>query len=160
MPESLSSSTTAPSTIFGRIWSAENGHLFRSEKHGVMAIADAFPRMPLQVVVAPAEGSPGEEAHFYDLDIRQQRKILEVGLAVGSKILDHCAPGQRSMCTLEGFAVNDHPHIVYYAGERGEGINRYTGKMLGEEAIQRTLELITFEPCETRLLERRLDHIE
>lgn len=147
------------STIFERIWRQGDGHLFRSERHGVMAVADAFPRMPLQVVVAPAVGNPGEEVHFFDLELPKQRRLLEVGLAVGSKILEHCAPGQRSMFILEGFAVKDHAHIVYYAGERGQGINRYTGQVLGEEAVQRTIQAITFKAVESELLEARLDLI-
>lgn len=61
------SSVRPVSTVFERIWQEPDGHLFRSENHGVMAIADAFPKMPLQVVVAPAAGNPGEEVHFYDL---------------------------------------------------------------------------------------------
>lgn len=151
--------TTPRSTIFERVWQQKTGHLFHSEKHGVMAVADKFPKMPLQVVVAPATGQPGEEVHFYDLAPEKQRKLLEVGLAVGSKILDHCMPGQRSMFTLEGFAVKDHAHIVYYAGERGQGIDRYTGQVLGEEAVRQTIEAITFEPIEVKLLEARLDQI-
>ncbi len=151
---------TAPtSTIFERIWRQQNGHLFRSERHGVMAVADAFPKMPLQVVVAPESGEPGKDVHFYDLELSKQRKLLEVGMAVGSKILNHCTPAQRSMFTLEGFAVKDHAHIVYYAGERGQGIDRYTGQVLGQEAVQRTIDAITFEPVEVELLEARLDLI-
>ena len=146
-------------TIFERVWSQPDGHLFKSERHGVMAVADAFPKMPLQVVVAPARGNPGEEVHFYDLELKQQRKLLEVGLVVGSKILGHCMPGQRSMFTLEGFAVKDHAHIVYYAGERGQGIDRYTGTYLGEEAVQQTMEALNFTSAEVELLETRLNTI-
>lgn len=152
--------TTAPaSTIFERIWRENNGQLFRSERHGIMAIADAFPKMPLQVVVAPAGGEPGREVHFYDLELPKQRKLLEVGLAVGARILDHCTSEQRSMFTLEGFAVPDHAHIVYYAGRRRQGEDRYNGEVLGAEAVQRTIEAITFEPVEAELLEARLDLI-
>jgi len=150
---------TSTSTIFERIWQQPSGHLFKSERHGVMAIADAFPKMPLQVVVAPAHGNPGKETSFYEMPITTQRKLLEVGLAIGSKILDHCRPEQRSMFTLEGFAVKDHPHIVYYAGERGEGINRYTGMCLGDLAVQQTAELIMFTPVESELINARLDQI-
>ena len=157
MPEIAAS--TPSLTIFERIWQNKADHLFHSEKHGVMAIADAFPRMPLQVVVAPASGMPGKEVHFYDLEQDKQRKLLEVGLAVGSKIPSHCMPGQRSMFTLEGFAVADHAHLVYYAGVRGQGIDRYTGQVLGEEAVQRTIEAIRFEPHESTALEARLDVI-
>lgn len=157
----MSKTVTPPlaTTVFEKIWQQDAGHLFRSERHGVMAIADAFPRMPLQVVVAPDAGNPGEDVHFYDLELIQQRKLLEVGLAVGSKILDHCTPGQRSMFTLEGFAVRDHAHIVYYAGERGQGIDRYTGQVLGEAAVRHTVESITFEPAEIDVLNARLDQI-
>jgi hypothetical protein len=63
------------------------------------------------------------------------------------------------MFTLEGFAVKDHAHIVYYAGERGQGIDRYTGQVLGEEAVQRTIQAITFKAVEAELLEARLDLI-
>ena len=156
---SESATTASTPTIFEQIWQQGPDHLFRSQKHGVMAIADAFPRMPLQVVVAPSSGKPGDEVHFYDLELTKQRKLLEVGLAVGSKILEHCTPGQRSMFTLEGFAVKDHAHIVYYAGERGQGMDRYTGQVLGENAVERTIEAITFEPVEAELLEARLDQI-
>lgn len=63
------------------------------------------------------------------------------------------------MWALEGFAVKDHPHLVHYAGERGQGIDRYTGQCLGDIAVQRTLELITFTPIESEILEARLDQI-
>lgn len=152
--------TSSTTTVFERIWQQPDGHLFKSSRHGVMAIADAFPKMPLQVVVAPETGMPGEEAHFYDLDLAKQRKLLEVGLTIGAKILKYCIPGQRSMFTLEGFAVKDHPHIVYYAGERGQGIDRYTGTCLGEIAVQQTLEVITLSPVEAEILEARLDGIQ
>lgn len=150
-----------PTTIFEGVWQQPSGHfLFRSERHRVMAVADTRPRMPLQVVVAPADGTPGKKAHFYDLKLSQQRRLLEVGLAVGSKILNHCNPGQRSMCTLEGFGVEDHPHIVYYAGERGQGKDRYNEDLhLGDAAVQQTLELIRFTAAEATLLEARLDLI-
>ena len=157
MSEATDSSPTT--TALERIWNRPQGHLFKSERHRVMAFADDFPKMPLQVVVAPASGKPGEEVHFYDLELRQQRVLLEVGIAIGTKILANCMPGQRSMATLEGFAVKDHAHIVYYAGERGEAINRYTGIMLGQAAVNQTIELVTFSPSEAHLLETRLDHI-
>ncbi len=159
MASVVSPSTTISSTIFEQIWHQESGHLFRSEKHGVMAIADKFPKMRLQVVVAPSTGKASENVHFYDLELIQQRKLLEVGLAVGRKILDNCAPGQRSMFTLEGFAVKDHAHVLYYASERGEGVQRYVGSVLADAAVQQTIELITFEPVESQLLEARLDQI-
>jgi hypothetical protein len=124
-----------------------------------MAIADPFPKMPLQVVVAPAIGELDGEAHFNNLAVKTQRKLVEVGFAVGSKILENCGAGQRSMFTLEGFGVNNHVHLVYYAGERGQGIDRYTGPCLGEQAVQQTLELIQFAPVEAELLEARLDQI-
>jgi hypothetical protein len=124
-----------------------------------MAVADAYPRMPLQVVVAPATGKPGQEVHFHNLELQEQRKLFEVGMAVGSKILEHCAPGQRSMFALEGFAVKDHAHLVYFAGERGQGVNRYTGLPLGQAAVQQTIEAVTFQPAEIELLEARLDLI-
>lgn len=145
------------STVFERIWQESTGHLFKSERHGVMAVADAYPKMPLQVVVAPATGTPGETVHFYDLELQQQRKLMEVGLVVGSKILANCMPDQRSMFTLEGFAVKDHAHLVYYAGERGQGIDRYTGTCLGDAAVQNTINAITFSPADVEELEFRLD---
>lgn len=152
--------TVAPiSTIFERVWQKNDGHLFRSERHGIMAIADAFPKMPLQVVVAPAKGEPGKDVHFYDLELIQQRKLLEVGLGVGARILAHCMPGQRSMIAIEGFGVRDHAHLVCYAGERGQGEARYNGEVLGAEAVQRTIDAITFGPVDAESLEARLDLI-
>ncbi len=148
------------STIFEKVWQQPNGHLFKSEIHGVMAIADRFPRMPLQVVVAPSSGTPHKDQHFYDLGLDQQRKLLELGLIVGSKILNHCTPNQRSMFTLEGFAVKDHAHLVYYAGERGQGIDRYTGGILGDEAVQRTIEVVSFSPVEAEQAEARLAQLD
>lgn len=147
-------------TIFERVWHDPTGHIFKSVRHGVMAFADKFPKMPLQVVVALSQGTSGEDQHFNDLPIEKQRKILEVGLVVGKKILSNCEENERSMFTLEGYAVRDHAHVVYYAGERGQGINRYTGQALGEEAVQRTIELVTFSPEEAQLVEARLSKID
>ena len=151
--------TTPPPTAFETIWQQPDGHLFKSTRHGVMAIVDVYPRMPLQVVVAPRSGNSGGIAHFYDLDLPQQRKLLEVGLMVGAKILQHCSEEQRSMFTLEGFAVKDHPHIVYYAGIRSQGVDRYTGACLDEAAVQQTRDAISFSRHDTEALELRLDAI-
>lgn len=153
-------SLAAPQTIFEKIWQQPAGHLFRSEKHQVMAIADAFPRMPLQVVVAPAYGTPGVDAHFNDLPLPMQRKLAEVGFMIGHKILQHCTPSQRAMFTLEGFAVKDHAHVVHYAGERGQGIDRYTGPMLGQTAVEHTIEAIVMSDLDTHVLESRLDRVD
>lgn len=146
-------------TVFERVWQQEDGHLFKSEWHSVMVVVDPYPRMPLQVVVAPADGTPGKEQHFHDLSVEQQRKLWEVGMIVGAKIMRQCFPGQREMFTLEGFAVPDHAHIVYYAGSRGQGINRYSGPILGEEAVERTRQAMAFTEYESELLDRRLDRV-
>ena len=160
MSESANQSGGAlATTIFERVWQQPDGHLFRSERHGVMAVADLFPKMPLQVVVAPATGQPGETVNFFDLTVVKQRQLLEVGLVVGRKILQNCLPGQRSMFSLEGFAVPDHAHLIYYAGQRGQGLDRYTGKVLGPEAVQYTLDVIQFRPAEAKILETNLDEI-
>lgn len=150
---------TLRTTIFENVWNQPEGHLFKSEEHGVMAVADKFPRMPLQVVVALSEGTPGVDQHFQDLELVQQRRLLEVGMVVSAKILRHCNPGQRSMFTLEGFAVPDHVHIVHYAGERRQGIDRYDGRVLGQRAVEKTLELVAFTSAEVDQLESRLDSL-
>lgn len=147
-------------TVFEEVWNdSTTPFLFRSDKHKVMAIADKFPRMPLQVVIAPASGNPGEIVHFHDLNEITQDKLWTVGKAIGKKILSASSSPQRSMFTLEGFAVEDHAHLIYYAGVRREGINRYTGELLGDLAVQRTVEAITLSLDESIALESKLDGI-
>lgn len=150
------SKPNSPQTRFENL---TTGHLFYSERHEVMAFVDPFPRMPLSVVVAPTRGTPGENAHFYDLDLVMQRRIMEVGFFVGRKILDRCGPDQRAMFTLEGFGVPDHAHVVHYAGVRGQGADRYDGVDLGPEAVDAAYRALAFAPYETELLNMHLERV-
>ncbi len=116
----------------------------------------------MQVVIAPAKGTPGRRSHLFGPDVSptMRRKVLEVSSFICAKILEHCDPDQREMLTVEGFGVEDHPHAVAYAGARREGINRYTGPVLGAEAVRRTTKLITFSPDETAEIVNILDKID
>jgi diadenosine tetraphosphate (Ap4A) HIT family hydrolase len=149
----------ADMTVFERIWNKPDEHLFLSERHGVMAAVDAFPRMPLQSVVAPQFGTKGQASHFNLLPTVTKRKLLEVADAVGQKILQHCTPEQRVITHIEGYGIDDHAHIVLFAAERKQGANLYIGETLGPIAVQHTLETIRFSPTEAEQLEARLDDI-
>src|SRR5687768_7611405 len=108
----------AEPTVFERVWSSPDEHLFRSERHEIMAAVDTFPKMPLQAVVAPRTGYKGQQAHFNLLPHPVKRKLLEVADAVGSKILQQCSINQRAITHIEGYGVEDHPHIVLFAAEK------------------------------------------
>lgn len=147
------------STIFEPIWDQPDGPLFKSERHGVMVFADAFPRLPLQVVVATQYGTPGHEVHFSQLPRITRRRMHEVADAVEEKIFAECEPGQRVITHTEGFGVPDHPHIVLFAGERKQGESLYSGPVLGEMAVRHTLEAISFSTIDRMELEGRLSRV-
>ena len=146
-------------TIFERVWRNTDEHLFLSERHGIMAAVDTFPRLPLQSIVATRVGTKGVPAHFNLLPRPLKRKMFEVADAVGEKILQHCSPAQRAITHIEGYGVSDHPHIVLFAAERKQGTDLYAGESLGPIAVQHTLEAIRFNPAEAEELEARLDEI-
>jgi hypothetical protein len=147
-------------TILERVWDNPEEHLFLSKRHGVMAAVDTFPRMPLQSVVATQYGTPGQPAHFNLLPQPVKRKLLEVADAIGAKILSNCTPDQRAITHIEGYGINDHPHIVLFAAERKQGAELYTGTNLGPLAVQRTLEVVRFNSVEAHELELRLDELD
>ncbi len=134
-------------------------HLFKSERYGVMALADPFAKFPMHVVVAPREGMPDEEVYFSDLPRITKRLLHEVSDAVEEKIKQHCQPGQRVITHTEGFGIPDHAHIVLFAAERGEGQSLYVPCSAGALAVQHTLEIISFSPIEAQALEQRLDQV-
>ena len=146
-------------TIFERVWHRPDEHLFMSERHGIMAAVDTFPRLALQSVVAPRYGTPGTPAHFNLLPRPLKRKLFEVADAVAEKILHNCDPNQRTTTHIEGNGVKDHAHIVVYASEPKQGADLYTGEILGQLAVQHTLEVIRFSLEESADLEARLDEI-
>lgn len=147
-------------TVFERVWQTPEEHLFLSERHGVMAAVDAFPRMPLQSVIAARFGTKGVQQHFNLLPRILKRKMHEVADAVGEKILRHCEPTQNVITHIEGRGVTDHAHIVVCAGEKDEGLNLYKGECLGLTAVQHTIEVIRFTHVESAELEARLDQIQ
>ncbi|MDX1766204.1 MAG: hypothetical protein R3313_04605, partial [Candidatus Saccharimonadales bacterium] len=147
------------STVFEDAWHHTDNHIFRSERHQVMAIADIAPRLPLQVVVAHRSGYPGRDVGFSDLSTLHKRKLNEVAGAVGEKMAKHITEGQRVITHSEGFGVPDHPHIVLFAAARKEGERLYNGPPLGAIAVQNTIEVVKFTPVEAESLEARLDHV-
>ncbi|MGF7228760.1 MAG: hypothetical protein ACQR33_02125 [Candidatus Saccharibacteria bacterium] len=152
-------SREASQTVFEQIWGKPDGHIFKSARFGVMAVADAFAKFPYQVVVAPKDGSAGEAVRFSDLSRHTKRTLHEVADAVEEKIAAQCGDTERVITHTEGFGVPDHAHIVLFAAERKQGEALYTGSPLGQLAVQNTLDVITFTPIEHRLLEARLEEI-
>ncbi|HWZ66074.1 MAG TPA: hypothetical protein VNX65_04795 [Patescibacteria group bacterium] len=157
---SASSQENHSTTVFEDAWMQSGGHIFKSEKHGVMARPDLFPKFNLQVVVTPRNGSPGNLVRFSDLPRSTRLKLHMVADEVEEQIAEHCGPDQRVITHVEGFSVGDHPHVVLFRAERREGERLYTGSPLGPLAVQNTLEVITFTPVKAQLLEARLDEIQ
>jgi diadenosine tetraphosphate (Ap4A) HIT family hydrolase len=160
-------------TVFEKAWQQDdNGlYLFRSEKHAVMALAALYPRLPLQVVVAPNEGEFGTHVHFSQLPRSTKRKLHEVADAMDEKMFTLLQKDQRVVTEIvpprtesvtthtEGFGVPDHAHIVLFAAERKEGELQYNGAALGEDAVARTVKLMRFNQKETAQLNQRLSHL-
>lgn len=148
-------------TVFEKAWRKDDSglYLFRSEKHEVMALADPFPKLSLQTVIAPSEGLKGENVHFNTLPRSARRKLHEVSDAIGEKMATHLGPNERVVTHIEGFGVPDHAHIVMFAAERKEGEALYNGALLGEDVVRRTVELLRFNEEETAQLNQRLSHI-
>jgi len=147
-------------TIFERVAADKpDEHLFLSQRHGIMAAIDTYPRMPLQCVVAPTVNDANVEGHFNRLPSGMRQKMHEVADTLGEKVLACCTSGQRPITHIEGFGVADHPHIVVFAAERGQGADLYTGANLGPVAVQHTLEVMRFTLEEATELEARLDQI-
>jgi hypothetical protein len=147
-------------TILERVWYKPDEHLFVSRRHHVMAAVDAFPRLPLQAVVAPQFGTKGKPAHFNALPPEMRRKLHEVADTVGGMIMQRCEEGQRAMTHIEGFGVSDHPHIVLFAAEQGQGANLYDKTVkLGNSAVEHALNILRLTEDEAAALERRLDKL-
>jgi diadenosine tetraphosphate (Ap4A) HIT family hydrolase len=135
-------------------------HLFKSEHHSVMAVADPYAKFPMHVVVAPRDGRPGEDVRFSKLPRLTRRLLHEVADAVEQKIEDYLEPEQRVVTHTEGFGINDHAHIVLFAAIRGEGESLYDkAKLVSPLIIQHTLDVITFNPIEAMDLEQQLDQV-
>ena len=159
-PSAEAEKPVADSTIFERVWNQPGGHLFKSEWHGVMVVADIFPKLPLQVVIAPSTGEVGKIVHFSNLPRRTRLKLHEVSDAMGEKMLPLCDDNQRVITHTEGVGVPDHAHIVKFIAEPGHGQRLYNGRQLGNLAVQDAVRLLTFSEEETRLLEDHLDEID
>jgi hypothetical protein len=134
-------------------------HLFKSEQHGVMAVADPFAKFHLHVVVAPREGDPGKDVRFSKLPLLTKRLLHEVADAVEEKIERHIEPEQRVITHTEGYGIPDHAHIVLFAAKRGEGKDLWVPRSAGELAIEHTLNAISFNPNEAEMLDQRLAQV-
>jgi hypothetical protein len=109
-----------------------------------MAIADLYPKLPLQAVVAPSSGTKGEKVRFIDLPRSTRRKLHEVADAVAEKILPYVEGDQDTITHIEGKGIKDHGHIVVGADKLNERGALYTGMSLGADAVRRTVELLRF----------------
>lgn len=150
-------------TVFEKVWDKPEEHLFRSEKHGVMAAADRFPKLRLQSVIAPKEGASGQEASIYSYPEEMQLKLFVVASALGRKMLDNCVDGERVITHIEGFNIPNHPHIVMFAAVRNAGVGLYSpgpqSEVFLNSRFEDTLEVMRFTPVEAKELEARLDEV-
>ncbi len=147
-------------TVFEGVWESCENPLFKSEEHGVMAVADAFPKFPYHTVLFPREGED-QKVHVHKLARAEAHKLYAVKHAIGAKILEHCDDEQRIVDHTEGFAVPNHAHIVLFAALRGEGKALYDKAILpnSEEIIEQTIRDITLSEHEGAALEDELDVI-
>lgn len=158
-------------TVFEKVWSAPNTHfLFKSEKYGLMIVADTMPKFTYQVVVAPSSGSAENDAHFYRLPLAVRQALHLLADAVALKILelssqqatkelrdDAIDSDDRVVTHIEGFAVRRHPHIVVFGGvERGESKRLHYDTTLGSAAVQNTIQNIVFTDAEVKDLEAKI----
>ncbi|HET8709532.1 MAG TPA: hypothetical protein VFL85_04625, partial [Candidatus Saccharimonadales bacterium] len=149
-----------PLTVFEKVWQQDpDTHLFHSEDHGVMAVADAFPKLPLQLVVAPKHGSDMEQAAFEDLPVFTRLVLHTVADAMQAKIRRYCTLGQMPVRHIEGRGVPNHPHIVLFAGEKGQGKDLYTGQLLGQTAVRSTMQSLRLLHNERAELNAQLDQL-
>jgi len=158
-------------TVFETAWlqEANDLSLFRSDEYNVIALADPYPKLPLQMVIAPSEGSAGMNVHFAELPRSMKRRLHEVSDAFGEKMLTVLSQDQRAIVDevsgqephvhIEGFGIRDHAHIVMFGAERRQGERLYNGTSLGEDTVRRTVELMKFTAEETARLNQRLAHL-
>jgi hypothetical protein len=82
--------------VFENTWiQDDNGlYLFHSKEHEVMALADLYPKLPIQAVIAPSKGTKSEKVRFNALPATTRRKLHEVADAIGEKLLQYVDPDQ------------------------------------------------------------------
>jgi diadenosine tetraphosphate (Ap4A) HIT family hydrolase len=151
-------------TVFENAWDQEDNPnmLFRSDKHGVMALADLYPKLLPQVVIAPKDGKKGEVVHLHSLPPILRLRLHHVADTVAEKIqtyIDEQYTDDYVITHIEGRGVKDHAHIVVGAGEAKEGVALYTGASLGEDVVRRTVEFLRFNEEEAARLNRQLARI-
>ncbi len=148
-------------TVFERVvQNAPEEHLYLSERHKVLMAVDPFAKLPLQSVIAPTKGTPGQESHFDELPFRAQLKLHTASSYLGKKMLELCEPGERVIKHIEGFAVSDHPHIVTYVAERGQGRDLYDGSFIGAAAVALATEQLRLDEHEVDELDEILTRID
>lgn len=154
--------TQIPSlTVFERVvQNAPDEHLYLSERHKVLMAVDPFAKLPLQSVIAPTTGSAGQESHFDELPFRTQLKLHAASSFIGKKMLELCEPGERVIKHIEGFGVPDHPHIVTYVAERGQGRDLYDGSFIGAAAVAPATEQLRLNDDEVDELDGLLTTID
>ena len=144
-------------TVFERVWDNPDTHfLFKSAVHKIMAIADIRPKLPLQFVVAPAEGAD-RTVRFEDINPLMAAKMHVVGHMIGRTLHRYLDDGQNMLHRVEGFNVPNHPHIVYAAGYRGEGAKFYDDGFADDVEILRTNSKAYVEHTENLAIEELLD---
>jgi diadenosine tetraphosphate (Ap4A) HIT family hydrolase len=151
-------------TVFENAWNQEDNPdmLFRSENLGIMALADLYPKLLPQIVVAPKDGKKGEVVHLHNLPPILRLRLHHVADTVAEKVqayIDEQYTDDYVITHIEGRGVKDHAHIVVGAGEAKEGVALYVGASLGESAVQRTIELLRFNDEETAKLNHQLSRI-
>ena len=135
--------------------------LFRSDWHGVAALVDPFPKMPYQSLAIPFKPFREGERVLGDTSELEALSVAAVALALQRKIQRLCGAGQLALTHTEGYGVPTHPHIlVYQSYERGSGAKLYTGDVLKDWPVERTLGVLSFSAPESDALLRTLDAVQ
>lgn len=127
------------------------------ESDDYVALVDRYPKFIGQVVVFPHAGRPGENVAPYD---------LPTGTRIGLDYLSHVVqsrmssqfPRGRIIRHEEGFAVPDHPHVVLFPAERGQGKRLYEPSDFQPDTdyFKYTQRLLKIEEEQKKIVDERL----
>lgn len=127
------------------------------EGEDYVALVDRYPKFVGQVVVFPQEGRPGEDIAPYDLPARTRLGLDYLSHVVQSRMRTRFPQG-RIVRHEEGFAVPDHPHVVLYPAQRGEGRKLYepSGFEPDTRYFKTTQQLLKIEEDQKKIVDARL----
>ena len=125
-----------------------------------VALVDRFPKFDGQVVIFPSHGQPGQETAPYN---------LPPSLRLGMDYLTHVIqtrmssryPKGRIIRHEEGFAVPDHPHVVLFPAQRGEGKKLYEPSQFEPDKsyYRETQRLLQLESDQKRIVDEKLKRL-